>query len=520
MADNQREMEEQERGMDYSDLELSAVEIHPAKAIAVHPQLEKMKQNFRFFWLGCFLYACFYTFCRYHNAAGITAPFLAAVTLIFCFYCLKQLGVTIKKDGVLYAVLIELLGIHLCTTGDSFLITFDWIGMLLLLVSGMLHQIYEDRGWGPGSYFKAILQTVFGALEYLVSPFSDLKLFYHNKKSSSKRNGTVTYVLIGIGCGLPLVILVLCLLQSADAMFGQMLSSMFTGVEVPEHLIRIIIMSVAVFLVFYGSLCKLCSHTLKVTDSEPKSYHPVIAVTINAMLSVIYLVFCIIQIVYLFIGKGTLPSGYTYASYARQGFFQLLFVCLINMILVLICLYYFRSNSLLKGMLAFITGCTYIMIASSAYRMLLYIEMYQLTYLRVLVLWALAVIFCVMTGIFIYICRAQFPLFRYSMVVVAVLYLSLAYAKPDSMIASYNLSSRFLQKQEAMIDYSYLNRCSSDAAPVIADVMEAPAVREKPSAFDRFWEKMEAEEMTFRTYNFSKAEAKKLAEHRMEENIK
>ena len=40
--------------------------------------------------------------------------------------------------------------------------------------------------------------------------------------------------------------------------------------------------------------------------------------------------------VYLFGGLMQLPSGYTYARYAREGFFQLLFVCILNVIIVLL----------------------------------------------------------------------------------------------------------------------------------------------------------------------------------------
>jgi len=76
---------------------------------------------------------------------------------------------------------------------------------------------------------------------------------------------------------------------------------------------------------------------------------------------------------YLFIGNMQLPEGYTYSGYAREGFFQLLAVCILNLLLVLICLYLFRENIVLKLILTLISGCTYIMILSSALRMIMYI---------------------------------------------------------------------------------------------------------------------------------------------------
>lgn len=93
-----------------------------------------------------------------------------------------------------------------------------------------------------------------------------------------------------------------------------------------------------------------------------------------APIAVLYLLFSAIQIVYLFIGNMQLPAGVTYAEYARRGFFQLLFVCVLNLAAVLSIQSYFKENRVLKALLLAISGCTLIMTASSACRMLLYIR--------------------------------------------------------------------------------------------------------------------------------------------------
>lgn len=118
---------------------------------------------------------------------------------------------------------------------------------------------------------------------------------------------------------------------------------------------------------------------------------------------------CLIQIVYLFGEWGTLPGNYTYASYARKGFFQLVFVCLINLALVLVMIY-----------------------------------------------------------------RGSFPLTRYCVVTVIVLYLMLSFAHPDYWIARYNLDHSIYQEEIAedasnngFDDFYYLSCLSYDAAPVI-----------------------------------------------------
>lgn len=99
----------------------------------------------------------------------------------------------------------------------------------------------------------------------------------------------------------------------------------------------------------------------------------------------------------------------------------------------------------------------------------MYVETYDLSYLRVLVFWGLGLIFLIMSGIMIFIFNRKFPLFKYCMVVVTILYLGLAYARPDYLIASYNLNEQHINGN---VDWRYLSRLSADAVPVIVEALE------------------------------------------------
>ena len=110
-----------------------------------------------------------------------------------------------------------------------------------------------------------------------------------------------------------------------------------------------------------------------------------IGITFCGLLTALYAVFAIIQILSPFLGKQMLPAGYSYSEYARQGFFQLLFVAAVNLVIVLVCNRAFAESRVLRTILTIMCGCTYVMIGSSAVRMLMYIRAYHLTYLRVLV---------------------------------------------------------------------------------------------------------------------------------------
>ena len=432
------------------------------------PMLVALRENFAFYGLATLIYAIFFTFCLYKNAAGITAPFFIVGTLCYCFLCLKKLGVPIKKDAIFYVVSIILLGVSLCLTLDPVLIFFNYIGIILLGISGIIHLFYEDKDWELGKYFSAIQVIIFGTITKLFRAFSDCA-YYSRKQKGTKKNEKAKYVVIGFFAALPILFLVVMLLSSADSVFSNLIHIRWSEFENISTLFGILWMFALAYLITYGMLAAFSAYEIPIRKKEIKTYEPTIAITINCMLAVVYLLFSGIQIIYLFIGNLQLPEGMSYATYARQGFFQLLAVCVINLILVLISLYYFGSSRVLKGVLTVITACTYIMIASSALRMYMYVEAYNLSYLRLLTFWMLALLTFLMTGILIYCYLPKFPLFRYSMVVFTVCYLALSFAHPSYLIAKYNLRPG---QEESLIDIYYLRRSSPDAAKAILECIE------------------------------------------------
>ena len=116
------------------------------------------------------------------------------------------------------------------------------------------------------------------------------------------------------------------------------------------------------------------------------------------------------------------------------------------------------------------------MIASSAFRMIQYVKHYNLTFLRVFVLWFLVVLTVLLTGVIISIFKRSFPLFRFSMVVVTVCYLLLSFAHVDYWIATYNLhrgeAAGTASYRMGRTDYSYLQYMSSDAALAFREYIE------------------------------------------------
>lgn len=484
----------------------------------------RMKEQFSLFSITTILYALFYTFCLYKNASGITYPFFVTGTLCYFFFSMKRLGVPCKKDSLFYVISIVLLGISNCCTDSPQLLWMNKTGIFLLSFILILHTVYQDTDWNLPKYIGAIFHTIGSALVCLVCPLMDLTSFFDAQKlKKQEKNNTFYYILIGIALSIPLLLLITLLLCSADVVFQNLVKRLFSF-DIPfRDIFKVGFSVVVVFFFSYALLSALCKKTVEEGVTDKRTSEPIIGIVITGMLSVLYLVFSMIQILYLFIGNLKLPEGYTYSSYARQGFFQLLAVCLINLILVLFFISRFKDNKILKMILTVISGCTFIMILSSALRMFMYIARYNLTFLRIFVLWALIVIFLLMLGVTIYIYYQKFPLFFYSVAITTVFYIGLSFSHPDYWIAKYNLTPShisYLDEYDIYDSQRYLTRLSLDAAPVLLDKEENRflwnkswnEIKEEDWIYS-YYQKVntKAEQMHIRNFNFSVFFAKRSA---------
>lgn len=472
-----------------------------------------------------FLYAIFFTFCLYRNASGITYPFYAAGTIGFAVYTIRKSGISWSGEHILILAASLLLGISNCFTDNSRTILMNEAWIFVLMMYFLLSVYFDTKHWQLGKFMVSIPGLFFRSIGRMFSFFPDAQAWMEEHKGT--KNSQALYVLAGVGISVPLIAVVLVLLSSADVIFRESVDAIVGDID-GWDVFCCIFWSAAMFFFSYGMASFLDSRELDETVKDHRKGQPVIAVSATAAIALIYIYFCVIQVVYLFGGYGTLPEGYTYAQYARQGFFQLLFICMMNLALVLIGLGFFRESKVLKGILLVISLCTFIMTASSAYRMLLYIRAYYLTFLRIFVLWALAVIALLMVGIVGKTLKNSFPLFRYGLCVITVCYLVLSFGRPDYWIARYNISACLEQEAEnpeagRELDVWYLSGLSADAAPAIMTAESAERYRTYEAEKERWldgkaqvpdtpaWDvcyierqKERAEKMSFRTYNFSR----------------
>lgn len=432
------------------------------------PLIVKMRKKTIYFasialMFGLLFDLCYYDFYRPYSGTGIVFPILVIGSYGILYLAVYGLGIPFQKKSVPLVIMAALLGISTVRTGSSFLHNFNFLGAAMLFTICVIQQFYREKDWGIGRYLKNSCSL------WLFPLLSSMDLFKHikaiNSESNKEKSKNIQGIFLGIVIAVPLMFLILLLLSGADMVFSSLVDYIFSGwFFTPEPYQHLIVTGFG-FFAFYGLLSGLTRLKLDDGISVKTEKDPTPAVIVTSVIGISYFIFCGIQILFLF-GGGLfqLPEGITYSEYAREGFFQLLGIVVLNIILVLVTIHICKKTGVLKYLLAFICGCTFIMIISAAYRMCLYVEVYHLSFLRILVLWFLGVLTVLMGGVIYYVFHSEFRIFPFGFMVIMIGYILLSLARPDYIAAKYNISSA---EQMAEQDYYYLIHLSDDAIPVI-----------------------------------------------------
>ncbi len=429
--------------------------------------LDKVRSKFGLYGSISLIFAAAFTLLFYKTAAGLNVFAFTVLIINLLNIIMQRLNIQMKAGTRFYYAGVLLLGGSTVLTSSEVLQFLNIIGILLLLDLSLLHQLNQDNHWEFIKYLSRMVGILFTCIACIKMPIIDG--INYVKRTKYLKNEFIRNILFGLILSLPVAFVALILLSKADMVFGEITKRLFEWMFSSDIFIIIIMLIFG----FFSCYCIICGFVMKSNDDKSKEQtkaDALIAVTFMVVLCMVYALFCTIQIVYLFTnGLLELPAGFTYAEYARRGFFELLAVTLINIILMILCNSFFKENRLLRIVITVMTIGTYIMIASAAYRMLLYIGAYQLTFLRLFVLLALFIDALVLVGIMIEQYKKEFPLFRYCVVVISICYIVFSFSKPDYYIASYLAKNKEVLNRE---DCDYLTgQLSLDAAPIVVALL-------------------------------------------------
>ena len=291
-----------------------------------------------------------------------------------------------------------LLGMNLAL-GASFAIgsnlyfrLWNFIALLLLLPLHALSLSGCCRlpWWCLGMLGERFLLLIWGLFSHLGATWAAL---VPPKEHRSRRLGAAA---AGVVTAALLLAVLIPVLSSADALFAAATSSLraFVSSHLNETLWKLVLALAALPFIF--SLLYALAHPtpLKTAQSKAVSADPMAPVLVLAALDALYLIFLSVQSAGLFGGAEYLASrGLSYAQWARSGFFQMTGVTVVNLTVLLAALAVSRRGgrlwTALRALGALLILESFLLLASAAWRMGLYIGAYGLSFKRFLTGWGM-----------------------------------------------------------------------------------------------------------------------------------
>ncbi|HEX3095947.1 MAG TPA: DUF4173 domain-containing protein [Patescibacteria group bacterium] len=336
------------------------------------------------------------------------------------------------------------------------------------------------------------------------------------------QKGKSRQVLIGVLTALPVLVFFGVLFVSADLAFSQFIEKTFQ-VHLPDTAIPQVIVVGVIFTLCLGLFAYLTNPSDKISKdisellnfrSGTETNREIEISVFLSLIAALFLLFIAFQVHYLFGGAANIYfQGFTYAEYARKGFWELLVVAFTTLLILLAVDNHSKDHAarlkwFILPALAIIVEVL-IIVASAFKRLALYQSAYGMTSLRLYVfgfIIFLAVIFVIFGAKIILNKKHSFFAFGVLLSVIVFL-VGMNLLNPDKFIAEKNIH-QFNQTNK--LDNYYLLTLSADAAPTVLQNFK-PQTDEDKIARDNYIENLtrylSEQRADWQSYNIARAKA-------------
>lgn len=295
-----------------------------------------------------------------------------------------------------------------------------------------------------------------------------------NSGSAGRKTGSV---MLGLVIAVPILLIMVPLLMNADAAFEGLLD-LLPEIELGEYLTSGL-WGILLGWVLYSRGVGL-HHSPRIQREKVRS-SGLNALTVSTILTAVcalYAVYLISQLAYLAGGfSGILPEEFTMAEYARRGFFEMAWLCVINLLLICgsIALVRKEPAAPLYARLCclFIGTVTIFLVATASAKMFMYIGSYGLTRLRVLteviMLWLALTTVIVCLWLFV----TKLPYMKIVVLAAMVMGALVFWIDVDTVVARYNVNAYRSGKLET-VDMAHLNSLGYSATPYLYQLIDDP----------------------------------------------
>ncbi len=294
-------------------------------------------------------------------------------------------------------------------------------------------------------------------------------------KGALKKSGTVGQktiaVLSGLGIAIPVLLIIVPLLVRADAAFEAVLNQL-PKFSFPELVVTVLLGAGATCVLYTrGAALRHCEKS-GAWRREQKKLAPLTVNTILGAVGVVYSVYLVSQLAYFTGGlAGILPDGYTFAEYARRGFFEMAVLCAVNLSIIIFSLWVVKRKE--KTPLStrlfclFIGVMTLFFVVTASAKMIMYIDSYGLTRLRLLTQIIMIYMGIVTVLVSVRLFVPKLPYMKAIILAALIIGAVVSWADVDTQVARYNVDA-YLSGRMDTVDVHYLNRLGDGAVPQLA----------------------------------------------------
>jgi hypothetical protein len=428
---------------------------------------------------------------------GINAPFLALLMLGGAFSLLLVFERPLGWPNLLLGLPILALALFSAWTTEGGLQFWNLImaGALLYLLARFAQ---ESRFLGGASLWK-VADALLGAAvaEWIIAPLLVLMNTARWSRQVEVRSGPSAQtqaLLRGLLITLPVLVIFGALLASADAVFNDLLDGLFGWItDFDDLLARLFLWGFWAYICLIGYKVLLLGGLLNevgdklggAVQGQTERFFRLGSIETGMVLgsvNALFALFVLIQARYFFGGEANITeAGYTYAEYARRGFFELILVACLALALIISLEALFKRETpqaaqMFRGLALLMIALTGVMLVSAFQRLSLYEEAFGYTRLRLMshlaIVWLAVLLGVVVADLM----GPRLRWFWAACVLVGVAYmLSLNLINMDGFIARNNIER---YRETGKLDLLYLGTLSDDAAPELLRLLDEPGLPE------------------------------------------
>ena len=406
---------------------------------------------------------------------------LIVVLFITGFVILRVKKRKVYPICILSAVSALVIGSALLLTDTKFLIKLS-LAYSLASYCYFLYAAFGNRiEEGLSDYIYIDLIKIL-----FIQPFRSFAAIFPalSNKSAEKGSRFLLKIIIGIGIAIIPTALAFGFL-SYDSGFMKIIDNIFSfDSKNVGRTIRSLIFALPLAMYGFGLYAsslkkvlhsKMTAESCKAGLAKAKILPQLTAVVAVLPILFLYVIFFISQWKYYVSGfTGVLPENFSYAEYARQGFFELCSVSVINLILIISIAFFIKPGKkgkpvILKIVTTLFCLCTLILISTAVAKLVMYIDYYGLTPKRIYAMWLMVLIGIVFLLVALGQYLRKFKTVAICFAVAIILFAGLSVCNVNALCSRYN-ADRYLAGTLDTIDVKAMDKLGDSAIPALVQV--------------------------------------------------